>query len=92
MDKGWHENENNPTPFIKYFLRIVLLAYKEFEETISFVETKLSSYDYVKETINSILGKFTKSKLLEKCPLIAKSTLELTLKKLVEDGFIKNQV
>ncbi len=89
VDKGWHENENDPTPFIKYFLRIVLLAYKEFEETISFVETKLSSYDYVKETINSILGKFTKSELLEKCPLIAKSTLELTLKKLVEDGFIK---
>ena len=40
-------------------------------------------------TINTILGKFTKSELLEKCPSIAKSTLEATLKKLVDEGFIK---
>lgn len=89
VDKGWHENNNDSTPFIKYFLRIILLAYKEFEERMALVESKLSSYDYVKETINTILGKFTKAELLEKCPQIAKSTLEATLKKLVEDGFIQ---
>lgn len=87
-DIGWHENNNDSTPFIKYFLRIILLAYKEFEERMSLVESKLSAYDYVKENINTILGKFTKAELLEKCPQIAKSTLEATLKKLVEDGYI----
>ncbi len=56
---------------------------------MSLVEAKLLSYDYVKDTINTILGKFTKAELLEKCPSIAKSTLEATLKKLVEDGYIK---
>ena len=89
IDEGWHENNNDPTPFIKYLLRILLTAYREFEERMSLVENKQSSYDYVKNTINQILGKFSKSELLEKCPSIAKSTLEATLKKLVDDGFIK---
>lgn len=89
VDKGWHDNNNDPTPFIKYLLRTILTAYREFEERMSLVETKQSSYEYVKDTINRTLGKFTKSELLEKCPSIAKSTLEATLKKLVEDGFIK---
>lgn len=88
-DKGWHENDNDSTPFIKYILRILLTAYREFEDRMSLVEAKQSSYNYVKNTIDQILGKFSKAELLEKCPSIAKSTLEATLKKLVEDGFIK---
>jgi Fic family protein len=89
VDKGWHENNNDPTPFIKYILRILLTAYREFEERMSLVEAKQSSYDYVKNTIDQILGKFSKAELLERCPSIAKSTLEAALKKLVEDGYIK---
>lgn len=89
VDKGWHENDNDPTPFIKYILRILLTAYREFEDRMSLVEAKQSSYDYVKNTIDQILGKFSKAELLEKCPSIAKSTLEAALKKLVEDGYIK---
>lgn len=89
VDKGWHENNNDPTPFIKYMLRIILTSYREFEERMLLVEAKQSSYDYVKNTIDQILGKFNKTELLEKCPSIAKSTLEAALKKLVEDGYIK---
>lgn len=89
VDKGWHENDNDPTLFIKYILRILLTAYREFEDRMSLVEAKQSAYDYVKNTIDQILGKFSKTELLEKCPSIAKSTLEATLKRLVEDGFIK---
>ena len=88
IDEGWYDNNNNPTAFIKYFLKILLIAYKEFEERISLIDAKQSSYEYVKNTINTILGKFTKAELLEKCPSIAKSTLEAVLKRLVEDGYI----
>ena len=89
VNKGWHENDNDPTPFIKYILRILLTAYREFEDRMSLVEAKQSSYDYVKNTTDQILGKFSKAELLERCPSIAKSTLEAALKKLVEDGYIK---
>ena len=89
VDKGWHDNNNDPTPFIRYLLRTILIAYREFEERMLLVENKKSAYEYVKDTINTLLGKFTKSELLEKCPSIAKSTLEASLKNLVKDGFIK---
>lgn len=89
VDKGWHDNTNDPTLFIKYFLKTLLTAYREFEERMILVEAKQPSYDYVKETIALMIGKFTKSELLEKCPSIARSTLEAALKKLVEDGYIK---
>ncbi len=89
VDKGWHDNNNDPTPFIKYLLRTLLTAYREFEKRMSLVEAKQSSYDYVKNTIDTILGKFTKAELLEKCPSIGKSTLEAALKNLSDDGYIK---
>lgn len=88
IDKGQHGNNNDSTPFIKYLLHIILVAYREFEERMPFVETKESSYDYVKVTIENIIGKFTKSQLLENPPSIAKSTLEVILKKFVEEGYI----
>lgn len=43
IDQGWHEEKNNPTPFIKYFLQIDLACYKAFEER----ESGRSTY-YVK--------------------------------------------
>lgn len=89
VNKGWYENNNDPTPFVKYLLKTLLAAYREFEERITLIDAKQSAYDYVKSTIDTILGKFTKADLLEKCPSIAKSTLELTLKKLVEEGYIQ---
>ena len=88
-DIGWHENNNDPTPFIKYLLKILLSAYREFEERMLLIKVKQPAYDYVKETIKSIIGKFTKVELLEKCPSIKKSTLEAALKKLVEEGYIQ---
>lgn len=32
IDQGRDEEKNNPTPYIKYFLQIVLACYKAFEE------------------------------------------------------------
>lgn len=38
---GWYENENDPEPFIKYMLGIVLAAYRDFETRISLAGMKL---------------------------------------------------
>ena len=35
--EGWHDNKENVTPFIKYMLRIILAAYRDFEERIELV-------------------------------------------------------
>ena len=39
----WHEGNENAVPFIKYILGTILAAYKDFEERMSLVETKLTT-------------------------------------------------
>ena len=35
---GWHEGEDDPTPFIKYILKTIIAAYKDFEERIEIIK------------------------------------------------------
>ena len=41
IDYGWHEEENDPTPFIKYMLQVILACYKEFEERVGLMSEKI---------------------------------------------------
>ncbi len=86
---GWHENNNNPIPFIKYLLGIVLSAYREFEKRIDIVSEKKSNTEIVKTAIGQIIGKFTKRDLMELCPTLSKATIENILKQLTESGEIE---
>ncbi|EKC70897.1 fic family protein [human gut metagenome] len=40
---GWHEGTENVVPFIKYLLGTILAAYKDFEDRVALVGTKLSA-------------------------------------------------
>ena len=35
--RNWHEGEDDPTPFIKYMLGVILACYREFEERVSII-------------------------------------------------------
>lgn len=86
---GRKEGKNNALPFIKYLLRIVLSAYRDFESRVDLVsDKKPSAFEMVKVAIDEHLGKFTKSKLIELCPAISKASIENALKKLVETDYI----
>lgn len=85
---GWEDNNDNPAPFIKYLLRIILSAYRDFEERVDMVRNKLSAIEIVRKAVNNRIGKFTKSELMELCPTISKASVEKSIKQLVEDGFI----
>ena len=90
-DLGWHEGTNDPKPFIKYMLGIILKCYREFEERLTISEKsgkRSSSYDIVKTYVNSTIGTFTKRDAMENCPSLGSSSVESALKKLVEDGTI----
>ena len=90
-DLGWHEGTNDPKPFIKYMLGIILKCYREFEERLTISEKsgkKSSSYDIVKTYVNGTIGTFTKRDAMENCPSLGSSSVESALKKLVEDGTI----
>ena len=83
---GWHDGNEDSTPFVKYLLGIILSAYRDFEERVDLVGNKLSALDTVRKAAYSKIGKMTKSELMELCPSIAKSSVESAIKKLVDSG------
>lgn len=85
---GWHENEENPVPFIKYILRTILAAYIDFEERVDYVDEKVPTIELVRNAVDSKLGKFTKSDMMELVPSVGKATIENMLKRLIEEGYI----
>jgi len=85
---GWHEGENDPTPFIKYLLGIILVVYREFESRVNLVDDKLPAIEMVRNVISEKIGKFTKSEIMELVPSVGKASVENSLKKLTEEGFI----
>ena len=86
--EGWHDNKENVTPFIKYMLRIILAAYRDFEERIELVSEKLPAKEIVRRAVYSKIGKLSKSDIAELCPSIGTKSVELALKQLVEEGIL----
>ena len=92
IDHGWHEEENDPTPFIKYMLQLVLACYKEFEERVGVMDdsgVKSSAYDIVKAYTDNKLGKFTAADVLANCPRVGRTSAFNALKKLTEEEYIE---
>jgi len=90
-DKGWHEENNDPEPFVKYMLGVILSCYREFEKRLTFVReagAKRTSYDIVKTYASERIGKFSKQEVLVGCPSLGSSSVESALKKLVDDGIL----
>lgn len=90
-DQNWYEGENDPKPFIKYMLGIILSCYREFESRVTLAEKtgkRSNAYDIVKAYTKSTIGKFSKQDALASCPSLGSSSVESALKRLVEEGAI----
>lgn len=90
VSEKWHEGTNEYEPFIKYFLGIVLKAYRELESRISLVGKNLPAYETVKEAVGEIVGTFSKNDILERCPKFGSSSVEAALKRLREEEIISS--
>ena len=88
---GWHEGEDDPVPFIKYLLRTVLAAYRDFEDRFAIVETKRSALEMVRLASRNKIGHFTKQDIRELCPSLSVSSVEGALRKLVASGELKRE-
>ncbi len=86
---GWHENENDYAPFVRYLLGTIVAAYRDFSDRVQFLTTKgLSKPDRIRELIKTTLGKITKTEIMEKCPDISQATVQRTLIDLQKRGEI----
>lgn len=88
---GWHEGKDDPVPFIKYLLSTILAAYRDFEDRFALVETKRSALETVRLASQNKIGRFTKQDIRELCPSLSLSSVEGSLRKLVEDGELKRE-
>ena len=86
--RGWTENEEDPTPFIKYLLQTILAAYRDFEDRVALVDEKLPAIETVRRAVYNRIGKFTKSEVMELCPMLSKASVESAIKQLVEQGLL----
>ena len=94
----WHEGKGNPEPFIKYMLGVVLACYREFESRVDVLSkpdesgkvlVKSSATDIVRASVESRIGKFTKTEILNICPTISRSSVEAGLRELIASGEIQ---
>ena len=85
---GWYENQEDPSPFIKYLLRTVLAAYRDFEDRVDLVSEKLPAIEIVRRAVYKKIGKFTKSDIMELCPTSGKTSVESSIKMLVDRGVL----
>ncbi|MBQ5420471.1 MAG: Fic family protein, partial [Selenomonas sp.] len=90
-DQGWLQGKNDPMPFVKYMLGVILACYRDFENRITIAESagsKSTAYDIVKVYVQQKLGKFTKQDVVKNCPSIGNASIEAALKRLTEEQFI----
>ena len=61
-DAGWHEEKNDPTPFIRYMLTVILACYTELEDRVRQMNISgkpSAAYDMVKKYAEENVGKLT---------------------------------
>lgn len=86
---NWYEGKNAYLPFIKYYLEVILSAYKEFSSRVELIQNRsLTKPERIRVLFDNTLQKLSKRMILEKCPDISMSTVEVTLGALLKEGYI----
>jgi Uncharacterized conserved protein len=62
----WHESKNSNLPFVKYYLEVILRAYKEFSSRVEHLQNRnLSKPERIKLLFDNTLKKLSKRDLAE---------------------------
>ena len=86
---GWHENQNDYAPFVRYILGVIVAAYRDFSSRVQVLVTSgMSKPERIRVIIKDTLGKITKAEIMEKCPDISQITVQRTLIELQKKGEI----
>lgn len=86
---NWHNNKNNYSYFVEYYLGIILKAYKEFDSRINTMKNKkIKSYDRIIKIFKENIIPIDKSFLINKCPDLSETTIERILHKLLKENKI----
>ncbi len=88
--KGWHENANDYAPFIVYFLQVLYRCFKDLDETFMDISLKKAKKtERVEAVLLNAIVPVSKRDIAEKVSDVSIKTIELTLRKLLEEDKIK---
>ena len=83
----WHDNKNDYSYFVEYYLGMILNAYKEFDSKISIIENKrIIAYDRIIKIFKTTIIPIDKAFIMNKCPDLSETTIERTLNKLLNEN------
>jgi len=86
---GWHEGTNSYEPFVKYYLGVILSAYKEFASRVEHTRiTGLTKPERIRNIFANKVGKITKAELAALCLDISITTIEKALADLLKEEYI----
>ncbi len=86
----WEEELNDYKPFVKYILGVILKAYQEFEKRTEYIVIEpLSKPERVEQYIMDSKSDVTKREIMNYCPDISETTVEIALRDLKNRGKIK---
>ena len=77
--------------FVKYLLGTILAAYKDFEDCVALVETKLLALEMVRRASKNKIGRFNKPAIRELCPTLNDSSIKGALRELIAVGELKKE-
>lgn len=87
---NWHNNENDYTYFVEYYLGVVLSAYKEFSSRVEYITNKkLTAIERIIIIFMESVSPINKSYLMDKCPDISETTIERALSTLLKEKKIE---
>jgi len=83
---NWHNNKNDYSYFVEYYLGIILSAYKNLDSRINIVQNKkLTSYDIIINIFKESIIPIDKAYLISNCPDISETTIERVLNRLLKE-------
>ena len=83
---GWHENENDYMPFVRYMLGVIAAAYREFDARVQTLNAaNIPKPDRIREIIKNTVGTITKTQIMEKCPDISQVTVQRALNDMIKN-------
>ncbi len=78
--QGWHEGEHDISPWLEYFLGVVIAAYKELESrVVSFSGARGAKRRLVVDCVRRLPPTFQISELMNACPGIPRPTVNRAL-------------
>lgn len=87
---GWHENQNDYMPFVKNFLSMLYMCYKELDKRFAVIgNQKITKKARIEATVLNSLIPISKAEICRILPDVSPTTVEAVLGEMVRNGVIK---